>query len=97
MEKIRANIEADGGEAARQQRLETERLLLREAAAAKAMAIDQHAMEAAVGKGDGKGDGGKMFSTRVSPATYSPYAGKSDMERVALSNILSASISLAAF
>ena len=84
------------GEAARQQQLEAEHTKLREQAAAKAEAIDQHAMGVAVGKGGSKGDNWEMFSAWATPARYSPLAGKAGREGEAITNMLKASTSLSA-
>ena len=51
-------------------------------------------MAEAVGKGDGKGMGGKGFSARMSPIKYAPY-GKSEREGASMANIVAAGISTA--
>ena len=88
IDNIKAKIEM--GEASRQRQIEADHDKLREQAAAKAEAINQHAMGVAVGKSSGKGGSGKIFSTRASPARYTPLAGKSERGEEAIKNILKA-------
>ena len=94
MPGLKATIEADEGEDARQQRLTTEHTSLVAAAAAKKTAIEQHAMAEAIGKGDGKGMGSKGFPTRISPIKYAP-CRKSEREGASIANIVAAGISAA--
>ena len=88
IDKIKAKIEM--GEASRQRQIQADHDKLRGQAAATAEAINQHAMGVAVGKSGGKGDSGEMFSTRASPARYTPLAGKSERDGEAIKNILKA-------